>query len=227
MSKNEENFWEQKIYAKGKHLNRYPYDSVVSFIYNYYPKEKERRNIGIVEIGCGAGNNMWFCAKEGFNVAGVDISETAISYAKNRLYKDNLNGDLRVGNFKKLPWEKETYDLGIDRCSTVCVGSEEQRIAIKEMHRILKKGGLFFYNGYSCEHTSAASSDKRKLESVKGVRKGSLDDIESISYLSEEQVNQLFANQWEIISMKLVNEIERVEKSKMINSEWRVIAKKL
>ena len=227
MVKNEKNFWEEKIYGEGKHLNRYPYDCVVSFIYNYYPKDKAKENVNIIEIGCGAGNNIWFCAKEGFKVAGIDISKTAIDYAKNRLRQENLKGDLRQGSFTELPWEKELYDIGIDRCSTVCVGLEEQKIAIAEMYRVLKKGGLFFFNGYSCNHTSAMSKNRSEIKKGEIKKKGSLDEIESISYLSEAQLHELFANKWEVISMKQINEVESMGERKEIDSEWRVIAKKI
>ena len=227
MVKNEKNFWEEKIYGEGKHLNRYPYDCVVSFIYNYYPKDKAKENVNIIEIGCGAGNNIWFCAKEGFKVAGIDISKTAIEYAKNRLRQENLKGDLRQGSFTELPWEKELYDIGIDRCSTVCVGLEEQKIAIAEMYRVLKKGGLFFFNGYSCNHTSSMGNNRSEIKKGEIKKKGSLDEIESISYLSEAQLHELFANKWEVISMKQINEVESMGERKEIDSEWRVIAKKI
>lgn len=227
MPENKTNFWEQKIYAEGKHLNKYPYDSVVSFIYNYYPKKREKKEVSIIEIGCGAGNNIWFCAREGFKVAGIDISQTAIDYARNRLRENNLSGDLKIGDFTKLPWDEEQYDLGIDRCATVCVGLEEQKRAIDEMYRILKKGALFFFNGYSCKHTSALKNNNSEVETTQIIEKGSLDDIELISYLSEEQVKELFAKKWEIISMKEINEIEKVGERKKIDSEWRIIAKKI
>ena len=71
-----------------------------------------------MEIGCGAGNNLWFAAREGFNVSGIDISHSAIEYAKERLLNDELAADLQVGCFNKLPWEDSSQDLGIDHCAT-------------------------------------------------------------------------------------------------------------
>ena len=40
------------------------------------------RNGNLLELGCGAGNLSIELAKKGFNVHGVDFSETAITWAK-------------------------------------------------------------------------------------------------------------------------------------------------
>jgi cyclopropane fatty-acyl-phospholipid synthase-like methyltransferase len=45
---------------------------------NYFRKE-----IKILELGFGTGANLWFAAREGFSVFGVEGSKTAVSIAKN------------------------------------------------------------------------------------------------------------------------------------------------
>ena len=72
----------KNIYSHGQQLNRYPFDSVVSFVYGFCPKQKSPEDTDVVEIGCGAGNNLWFAAREGFSVSGVDASPSAIHFAK-------------------------------------------------------------------------------------------------------------------------------------------------
>jgi ubiquinone/menaquinone biosynthesis C-methylase UbiE len=149
--------WERDLYSRGHHLNHYPFDCVVSFVFRQYPRDKARADVGIVEVGCGAGNNLWFAAKEGFRVAGIDGSQSAIAYARQRLERDKLEGDLRVGSFTQLPWDGDSFDLAIDRCSLVCVGYELQKQAVAEVHRVLKVGGYFLCNGYSDRHSSAVA----------------------------------------------------------------------
>ena len=89
--------WEEAIYSQGRHLNRYPFDAVVSFVYRYRPKVRAPQQIRILEVGCGAGNNLWFAAREGFDVAGIDGSDSAVDHARRRFEQEGLNGDLRVG----------------------------------------------------------------------------------------------------------------------------------
>src|SRR5512136_2850072 len=91
--------WEDDIYSKGQQLNRYPFDIAVSFIYRNYPRHKSRHDVRILEVGCGAGNNLWFAAREGFLVAGIDASESAIAYARKRFAEEGLKGTLLVAEF--------------------------------------------------------------------------------------------------------------------------------
>ena len=59
-----DNSWETSIYSKGKHINSYPYGELVSVFFNSlkYLKTgiKTKEEMKILELGCGAGNNLWF-----------------------------------------------------------------------------------------------------------------------------------------------------------------------
>jgi hypothetical protein len=72
--------WEQ-IYQSGRHANRYPWDAVVSFVFRHRPRDLTPADTSVVEIGCGTAPNLWFAAREGFRVAGVDASDAAITIA--------------------------------------------------------------------------------------------------------------------------------------------------
>ena len=95
--------WED-IYSSGRHLNRYPWDSVVSFIYRFKPNVEPRSKVNVLEIGFGSGSNLWFAAREGFSVFGVEFSPSAVEFATNRFKSDSLSGNLRLGDFCSLPF---------------------------------------------------------------------------------------------------------------------------
>jgi SAM-dependent methyltransferase len=219
--------WEAKIYSQGHHLNLYPFDAVVSFLFRWRPRHKLPEETDVLEIGCGAGNNLWFAAREGFRVAGIDLSQTAISFAQERLASEKLVGDLRVGNFVTLPWDNETADLGIDRCSTACIGFQGQVVAVKEMRRVLRPGGIFFYNGYSDEHTSAQSGEQLQDERITNISAGTLVGVGPLGFNSESQINLLFLNGWEILKMEHVTVTDLSTRSAGIHAEWRVVAQKI
>ena len=93
------NTWET-IYSKNKNYRTlYPYDEVVTFIYQ---NKEKKRNIKILELGCGTGNNVIFFSEIGFDVYGIDMSKTAIDYCKKRLKEKNLKADIKVKNIEQI-----------------------------------------------------------------------------------------------------------------------------
>jgi 2-polyprenyl-3-methyl-5-hydroxy-6-metoxy-1,4-benzoquinol methylase len=108
--------WE-RLYSDGRHVNRYPFDEVVAFLFRHFPKEELRKKTNVLEVGFGAANNLWFAAREGFTVAGVESSTTAVRIAQRRFEEEKLRGDLRVGNFIQLPFGNDVFDVGINRAA--------------------------------------------------------------------------------------------------------------
>ena len=67
-----------------------------------------------LDICCGAGTNSVFLAKNGFEVKGIDISETAIRLAKQRAEAEGIDVDFEVGDVLSLEGEGQ-YDFVFDR----------------------------------------------------------------------------------------------------------------
>lgn len=144
------------IYARG-HTNRYPWDSVVRFVFRHAPETPYRGDVRILEVGCGTGSNLWFCAREGFSTTGVDASDKAIEVARQRFDEEGLVSDFRVADFTHLPFENAMFDLVIDRAAITTTGCGAGKRAIREVQRVLKTEGLFFFNPYASGHSSQSS----------------------------------------------------------------------
>lgn len=154
-------FWEDNIYSQKKQLNKYPFDSIVSFIFNNFGNLslEERKKIKILEVGCGACNNIWFYAEEGFDTYGIDISESAIKFGKNRLKEKNLNANLIVGSFTDLPYEDNYFDIIIDRLSiSHCPNLINE--SLNNIKRVLKDNGLFYSEFFNTDHNGYKNSIK-------------------------------------------------------------------
>jgi len=67
-----------------------------------------------LDICCGAGTNTIYLAKKGFQVTGIDISPTAVDYAKKKNGTEQVNIDFRVQNFLKLPFRDGEFDFVFD-----------------------------------------------------------------------------------------------------------------
>lgn len=159
MSDSFDSFWED-TYAQGQQLNKYPYDQVVSFVFRHAPRDRKREEIRILEVGCGAGNNLWFTAKEGFDSYGIDASQSAIAYAQKRFDEEGLACDLRVADFTDIPFPTDHFDIVIDRGAITETGFSFARKTIREIHRVLKENGLFYFNPYSKSHISYKTGKK-------------------------------------------------------------------
>ncbi len=142
--------WEEQLYGSGRHLNRYPFELVVSQLLSRFPDRTGAPSV--LEVGCGAGNNLWFAAREGFRVAGIDGSPSAVAYARDRFAHEGLDGDLRVGDFTELPWPDAVFDVVIDRKSITHNRETHVRMAFREIARVLRADGLFVSELYSSEH---------------------------------------------------------------------------
>lgn len=215
--------WEQK-YASG-HAQRYPWDVIVSFVFRHCPRDKRREDTRILEVGCGTGANLWFAAREGFQVAGIEGSESAICVALERFVAEGLKADLRVGDFTQLPFESSYFDLVIDRGSLVCCNLRAAQCAIEEIHRVLKPGGRFFFNPYSDHHSSRASGFTDADGMTHAISEGSMTNVGLISFYGRQQVETALRN-FKILSLQHMQYSDQLEASRYIHAEWRAVAEK-
>lgn len=217
--------WEDAIYGQGKHLNRWPFDSVVSFVFRNFPRSKPRIETRILEIGCGAGNNLWFCASEGFSVAGIDGSAAAIDFAKRRFADAGLQGDFQVGDFTALPFADDSFDLAIDRGSLTCCGRKAAQVAVNEVRRVLTPGGKFFCNPYSSEHTSATSGQPGPDDTVVDIAAGTLTGVGQLCFYDQRQVERLFDIGWQVESLSHVVCMQDTP-IRQVHADWQIVAVK-
>lgn len=107
---------------------------IIRSVFNKYAGKTKTEQI--IDIGCGTGINLDILKNYGKRIIGVDNSEVAISYAKERGYEDIL----LVNDISKLPYSDNT--TGIITMLDVLEHLPEENKALKECHRILKNGGL-------------------------------------------------------------------------------------
>lgn len=208
-------------------MNRYPYDVVVSFCFQNRPQNKAHGDVRVLEVGCGAGNNLWFAAREGFQVVGIDASTSAIAYARERFSKEGLTGEFRVGDFTNLPFENAMFDLVWNRCALTCVGLSTVRAAISEVRRVLAPQGRFLFNPYSTQHSSAAQGEAGPDGLTLRIRAGTLVGAGQICFYDSATLNTLFDSGWRLLSQKHVEIREETGVSPLIHAEWRIVAEKM
>ncbi len=139
--------WEE-IFSK-KEWGKYPSESVIRFIARNFYNTKDRNTIKILELGLGTGANLWFCAREGFKVSGIEWSKTGVERFRARLKEENLSTQIEqieIGDYlEKLDnFKDESFDAVIDVASLCCNDREKTRQIFLKAFKKLKVGGKFF-----------------------------------------------------------------------------------
>ncbi|OGF50411.1 MAG: hypothetical protein A2231_02645 [Candidatus Firestonebacteria bacterium RIFOXYA2_FULL_40_8] len=163
------------------------------------------KNIGkVLELGCGAGNNLIYLAKKGFEVYGIDHSEEAISWAKEKTGKENVKAGLSVGDAALLKDFKDSFfDFVFDGGVSYYVCGKARKTFFDNINRVLKPGGF-------CYIAAQHSDEKPKVEITKGSfrwspKEGTFyrDGKEWASYrLSKEIIEEVTSARFKIVNIK-------------------------
>jgi ubiquinone/menaquinone biosynthesis C-methylase UbiE len=99
----------------------------------------------VLEIGCGAGDVSLLFAERGYQVNGVDISATAIEWAKEKASNARLKANFEVGDVTNMGrWENGTFDIVVDGHCLHCIIGDDRTKVLKETFRVLKPDGMFY-----------------------------------------------------------------------------------
>jgi ubiquinone/menaquinone biosynthesis C-methylase UbiE len=111
-------------------------------------------------------------AKEGFDAYGIDISEKSLELGKMMLEKWGVNANLLAEDMTSLSFESAFFDVIVDVFSSNCLDMENFNRYLKEVRRVLKKGGKFFLYTPSNEsdafinHHPAVKIDENTLNGI-------------------------------------------------------------
>ena len=98
----------------------------------------------LLELGCGDGSVTLLLAREGFEVYGIDISPTAISWAQEKAKEQGLKAEFKLGNaVENLPYSDDFLDVVVDGSCLHCIIGEDRKPFLSHTFRVLKPNGLF------------------------------------------------------------------------------------
>jgi SAM-dependent methyltransferase len=125
---------------------KYPGEDLIRFVARNFYQAPSRQNVKLLEVGCGPGANLWFMAREGFAVYGVDGSATAISQARERLDREcpGWQGQLVVGDIASLQFPDAFFDAVVDNEAICCNSFASAQTIYAELARVTKAGGKLF-----------------------------------------------------------------------------------
>jgi SAM-dependent methyltransferase len=216
--------WETDIYARGRQINRYPFPVFIGPVMSMFGGAPDRGRVEVLEIGCGAGNNIWFFAREGFSIHGIDGSESALAHARRRLAAEGLTADLRRGDFQNLPFDDESMDFVLDRAAMTHNTRPVVEATIAEVSRVLKPGGVFFSQIFTTDHSDIKFARDYADNSASDFTDGYFAGIGRTFFADRSDLDRLFGAKFAIRS------IEREVLEDMLNAHisavWNVLMQK-
>jgi SAM-dependent methyltransferase len=92
----------------------------------------------VLDLGCGAGTNSLFLARQGFHVTGIDLGEGAVRAATERARRAGVAAEFRVGDVTKLPFAEGAFGGAIDVGCFHTLPLDLRPAYAKEVARILR-----------------------------------------------------------------------------------------
>jgi SAM-dependent methyltransferase len=99
---------------------------------------------GVLDVGCGTGENALYLAEKGFSVVGVDLSTRAIDAAKAKAIERKLKVDFRIANALSLDFKNGYFDNAIDSGLFHTFDDSDRVDFVREIARVLKTDGRYF-----------------------------------------------------------------------------------
>jgi len=138
---------------------------IVKWIGRVAPAEEYR---DLLDLGCGPGLYAEEFDKAGYRVAGMDISERSIQYAKNSARERNLPITYYHQNFLSMDFI-ERFDLVTLIYYDFCTLSTEDRAkTLQNIRTALKPGGLLIVEVHTPRHFSGQKERKSWTYAEKG-----------------------------------------------------------
>ena len=117
------------------------------FVVEALPTFKRCNVKSVLDLGCGAGRHCVYLAKNGFDVIGVEISESALRMANEWVQKERLtNVSFIQATMTALPFSDSRFDAVISVSVIHHAIKKDIVKTINEIYRALKRNGVFLAN---------------------------------------------------------------------------------
>ncbi|NLP51544.1 class I SAM-dependent methyltransferase [Bacillus sp. RO1] len=183
-------FWNDFYEDRNKEIPFFQVNGPDENLVSYFEKGLFPKRV--LEIGCGPGRNAIYLANKGCAVDAIDISENALTWAKERALSENVSINFQQSSIFEFEVEPHTYDFIYD-CGLFHHLAPHRRLSyIETIRKALKKGGHF---GLVCFNAKGASVtfdwDVYAQRSMNG----------GIGY-SEERLKRLFMESFNILEFR-------------------------
>lgn len=177
-------FYSQKIFP-------YLLDwSLSDSTFNQYRQEVLAEVEGeVLEIGFGTGLNLSFYPDEINQIITVDNNPGVHKLAQKRIEKSSITVDHRILSGENLPMADSTFDSVVSTWTLCSIEKVEQ--AVKEIYRVLKPGGKFFFIEHGLSNEPSIQTWQNRLNPIQNVIADGCNLNRNIRSIVKQQFSQV------------------------------------
>ncbi|MEY4712598.1 MAG: hypothetical protein RIS88_2048 [Pseudomonadota bacterium] len=219
--------WEEIFSTRA--WGRYPPEDLIRFCAQRFYARQPRSDVKLLEVGFGTGANLWYFAREGFGVHGLEGSEAGAAQTRQRLDTELPGwnrGDadrLRVGDMcDALPWADHSFDAVIDNDAVTCVDHDSACRVYAQMHRVARPGG-WLYARTPAAGTWGDGTGEAHGHNAWRCSEGPFAGTGIVRFASEADLAALF-KPWNVLQVEQVS--RTLENRSQVHTEWVIVARK-
>jgi len=150
---NQENLWD-KIAPEWHHYKERPSENAIKFL---------KKTTGtVLDLGSGSGRHLLKIKKGKMFL--LDFSKKMLELAEKKAKKEKIPAEFIKSELHEIPMADEFFDFAICVSALHCIGtSEKRRKTIKELKRVLKRGGEAYIGVWNKGSKRFKNSEKEKF----------------------------------------------------------------
>ena len=155
-----EHYWDEalKRYATKDWVNKPTL--FVEQIHQYLPAQGN-----LLELGSGQGQDALYFAKHGYAVTATDLVDTGLKECEAKAKAENLNINFQIVDIgQTLPFDDSSFDIVYSHLGLHYLNKEGTEQLFREIHRILKPGGILASLFNTIDDPEIHSSGFEKIE---------------------------------------------------------------
>ena len=214
--------WDWKI-VKGDYEAKWktPSEEVYYLINRWHQEQKE----SVLDLGCGIGRHSILFSKEGFKTYGLDLSENAVSRARDWANECGLDIDFQVGDMISLPYSDEMMDAIFAYYVISHTDTKGVVKVIDQIDRVLKPQGEAYLTFGSKSSWGFKENWPVVDENTKIRIEDGPDNNVPHFYADPELIYNLFGN-FDILDLKHIQKIEKVNEKVKTHEHYHVLVRK-